>query len=87
MFKIICYLIITILILHFTLYYFNFDFDISTFNYFKSNKDKSNGRNIDIDSITNEIESNTLNTLNESINELKTLNECINNGQINTSFS
>lgn len=86
MFKIIFYLIITIFILHFTLYYFNFDFDITTFNYFEKNKDKSNNiDNINIQAITNTIELNE--SLNESINELKTLNECINNGQINTSFS
>ena len=83
MFKIIFYLIITILLLHFTLYYVNFDFDISTFNYFKI-KDKENNIYVNIETITNTIE---LNKLNDSINELKTLNECINNGQINTSFS
>ena len=84
MFKIIFYLIITILLLHFTLYYFNFDFDISSINYFKSNKEKENKNCTNIEKIINTIE---LNQLNESINELKTLNECINNGQINPSFS
>lgn len=69
----IIYLIITLIIIHFTLYYFNFDFnDLSILNLFKS-KDKG------IDNVIPEI--------NECINELKTLNECINNGQINTSFS
>lgn len=69
----IIYLIITLIIIHFTLYYFNFDFnDLSILNPFKS-KDKG-------------IE-NVIPQINECINELKTLNECINNGQINTSFS
>jgi hypothetical protein len=82
MFKIIFYLIITICLLHFTLYYFNFDFDMSTFNYFKIKE--NNDKHIE----KNAIELNRLNeSINESINELKTLNECINNGQINTSFS
>ena len=68
----IIYLIITLIIIHFTLYYFNFDFnDLSILNPFKS-KDKG------IENVIPEI--------NECINELKTLNECINNGQINTSF-
>ena len=75
MFKII-YLIITLIIIHFTLYYFNFDLNdlnpSNLLNLFKS-KDKS-------------IE-NMIPEINECINELKTLNECINNGQINTSFS
>jgi hypothetical protein len=83
MFKIIFYLIITIFILHFTLYYLNFDFDMTSFNYFKSN-DKNNNTL----PILNMNELNKLNeSINESINELKTLNECINNGQVNTSFS
>jgi len=79
MLKIIVYLIITILIIHFVLYYFNFDFDMTTFNYFVS-KNKNNDHTIETITID-------LNKLNESINELKTLNECINNGQVNTSFS
>ena len=84
MFKIIFYLIITIVVLHFTLYYFNFDFDMSTFNYFKSNVKYDTN----IEAIANINELNISKELiNESINELKTLNECINNGQINTSFS
>jgi len=71
MFKII-YLIITLIIIHFTLYYFNFDFnDLSILNPFKS-------KNKGIENVIPEI--------NKCINELKTLNECINNGQINTSF-
>jgi len=70
----VIYLIITLIIIHFTLYYFNFDFnDLGILNPFKS-KDK-----ICIENVIPEI--------NECINELKTLNECINNGQINTSFS
>jgi len=68
----IIYLIITLIIIHFALYYFNFDFnELSLLNPFKS-KDKT------IENVIPEI--------NECINELKTLNECINNGQINTSF-
>ena len=70
MYKII-YLVITIAIIHFTLYYFNFDFD-QFIGYFYKEK-------IDLTQINASI--------NESINELKTLNECINNGEINTSFS
>ena len=73
MYKII-YLIITIAIIHFVLYYFNvdfnFDFILNLFN-----------KKIEFDSETH------ITKLNESINELKTLNECINNGQVNTSFS
>jgi hypothetical protein len=70
----IIYLIITLIIIHFTLYYFNFDFnDLSILNPFKSKKVY--------------ISDNEISELNECINELKTLNECINNGQINTSFS
>ena len=72
MYKII-YLVITIAIIHFTLYYFNFDFDFQSITgYFYKEK-------IDLTQINASI--------NESINELKTLNECINNGEINTSFS
>ena len=74
MFKTIIYVIITIIIIHFTLYYFNFDFnDLSILNLFKS-KDK-----MCIEYVIPEI--------NECINELKTLNECIKNGQINASNS
>jgi len=73
MYKII-YLMITIGIIHFVLYYFNFDlnfdFVLDLFN-----------KKIEFDRETHILK------LNESINELKTLNECINNGQINTSFS
>ena len=69
----IIYLIITIGIIHFILYYFNvdftFDFILNLFN-----------KKIEFDAETH------ITKLNESINELKTLNECINNGQINTSF-
>ena len=89
MLKIIFYLIITILIIHFTLYYFNFDFDFKNLNYFKMEKenenklDKENGTNMKDNTI--DVEVNL--SLNECINELKTLNECINNGEINTSFS
>ena len=71
MFKII-YLIITLMIIHFTLYYFNFDFN--EINIFKSKPIQINIPEINA-------------YINESINELKTLNECINNGQINTSLS
>ena len=73
MYKMI-YLIITIAIIHFVLYYFNidfnFDFILNLFN-----------KKMDFDSKSH------ITKLNESINELKTLNECINNGEINTSFS
>ena len=73
MFKIIIYLIITLTILHFILYYFNFDiFDYNIFG----NQTK---QTLVLDHIIPEI--------NASINELKTLNEYINNGKINTSFS
>ncbi len=72
MFKTIIYLIITLIIIHFTLYYFNFDF--SVMNIFKKNVEMK-----DIETVIPEI--------NASINELKTLNECINNGQINTTIS
>lgn len=75
MFKII-YLIITLAIIHFTLYYFNFDF---TFDYFNMFNKPLHNDTLHIDNIIPEI--------NASINELKTLNECINNGQINTSLS
>lgn len=71
MFKTIIYLIITLTIIHFTLYYFNFDF--SLINIFKKDELK------DTENIIPEIIA--------SINELKTLNECINNGQINTTVS
>lgn len=68
------YLIITIAIIHFALYYFNFDFDVQTYiNIFYKNN--SNGL------------SQMNKSINDSINELKTLNECINNGEINASFS
>jgi hypothetical protein len=86
MFKIIIYLIITIGILHFTLYYFNFDFNFENFNYFKTKPnceieiEPITKKNIDFDFISNQ-------SLIDSINELKTLNECINNGEINTFFS
>ena len=74
MYKII-YLIITLIIIHFTLYYFNFDLnDINLSNLLNLFKSKDNIENI-------------IPEINECINELKTLNECINNGQINTSFS
>jgi hypothetical protein len=73
MYKII-YLIITIAIIHFVLYYFNvdfnFDFILNLFN-----------KKMIFDTEKHIIK------LNDSINELKILNECINNGQINTSFS
>lgn len=71
MFNIIIYLIIVIGIIHFTLYYFNIDFDVY-YNFFNKNKPIDNSISISI---------------NECINELKTLNECINNGEINPSFS
>jgi hypothetical protein len=74
MFKIIIYSIITILIIHFVLYYFNIDYS-NLLNIFKSKINESKLINVDFDSV------------NDSINELKTLNECINNGQIDTSFS
>jgi uncharacterized protein YxeA len=84
MFKIIMYIIITIGILHFTLYYFNFDFNFENFNYFKTsthNNSKSN-------ELSNELSKQLSNeSLIDSINELKTLNECINNGEINPFFS
>lgn len=74
MFKII-YLIITLIIIHFTLYYFNFDLnDLNLSNLLNLFKSKDNIENI-------------IPEINKCINELKTLNECINNGQINTSFS
>lgn len=94
MFQFIFYLIITIGILHFTLYYFNFDFDFNYLNYFKNNysisevesKTSEKSKNFEKIKIFSE-NTNIESTLNESINELKTLNECINNGEINTSFS
>jgi hypothetical protein len=83
MFKIIMYLIITIGILHFTLYYFNFDFNFENFNYFKTSKNEINKETIKhytaVD-LSNK-------SLIDSVNELKILNECINNGEINTFFS
>ena len=82
----------TIGILHFILYYFNFDFNFENFNYFKpdyeSKKQKSIHTEASLKSETNVINSQIVNQiLIDSINELKTLNECINNGEINTSFS
>ena len=61
MFKTIIYLIITLTIIHFTLYYFNFDF---SFNIFKNDEMK------DIEYIIPEINAsiNELKTLNECIN-------------------
>lgn len=87
MFNIIIYSIITIGILHFILYYFNFDFNFESFNYFKKpeiemdtklNATMNENKNIEL--ISNQ-------SLIDSINELKTLNECITNGEINTIFS
>ncbi len=89
MFKMGIYLIITIGILHFILYYFNFDFNFEKFNYFKtpineidteSKRERKRETAISISEISDQ-------TLIDSINELKTLNECINNGEINTFFS
>ncbi len=61
MFKTIIYIIITIIIIHFTLYYFNFDFSI--FNIFK-NETK------DIENVIPNLNEciNELKTLNECIN-------------------
>ena len=89
MFKIIIYLIITIGIIHFTLYYFNFDFNFENFNYFKTSTGEIKiERKLRIDSDKKvEIENISNQSLIDSINELKTLNECINNGEINTFFS
>jgi len=91
MFQFIFYLIITIGIIHFTLYYFNFDFDFNDLNYFKtrptSQLDESNSNKSENLTIFSKNATNIELTLNDSINELKTLNECINNGEINTSFS
>lgn len=81
MFKIIIYIIIAIGILHFTLYYFNFDFNFENFNYFKTPIENNISKpTIEFKQLTNE-------SLIDSINELKTLNECINNGEINPFFS
>ena len=83
MFKIIMYSIISIIIIHFILYYSNFDFDFILFKPKKEqvmNKIKSKIDNINI------IDESCI-ELNQSINELKTLNECINNGKIDRSFS
>ena len=89
MFKIIIYLIITIGIIHFTLYYFNFDFNFENFNYFKTSTGEIKiERKLRIDSDKKvEIENISNQSLIDSINELKTLNECINNGEINPFFS
>jgi len=61
MFKIIIYLIITLVIIHFTLYYFNFD-DLSILNLFKS---KNIPENVipELNKCINELK-----TLNECIN-------------------
>ena len=89
MFKIIMYVIITIGILHLTLYYFNFDFNFENFNYFKTVE--NNEPKISITKqLSNEMSdqlSMSNGSLIDSINELKTLNECINNGEINPFFS
>ena len=69
--KIIIYILITISIIHFVLYYVNIDYEDIYNKIF--NKDKTININF--------------NEINDSINELKTLNECINNGQIDTTFS
>ena len=75
MFKTIIYLIITLIIIHFILYYFNFDLnDLNPSNLLNRFNSK------------NKIE-DLIPEINKCINELKTLNECINNGQINTFFS
>ena len=91
MFQIIIYLIITIGIIHFTLYYFNFDFNFENFNYFQNGKNKisktNSNRSIEINADEIIKITSHANILNDSINELKTLNECINNGEINTFFS
>jgi hypothetical protein len=95
MFQFIFYLTITIGILHFTLYYFNFDFDFNDLNYFKNTHTtlKLDDSNCNSDNksenlkIFTQTASNIQLTLNDSVNELKTLNECINNGEINTTFS
>jgi hypothetical protein len=76
MFKIILYSIIIITIIHFVLYYFNFDItQMNIFNLFNILNSKNSSNKL--------IESD----IYDSINELKTLNECINNGQIDTSIS
>ena len=91
MFKMGMYLIITIGILHFILYYFNFDFNFENFNYFKP-VNETNARS-DSGSELESTKGKFINfeisdqTLIDSINELKTLNECINNGEINAFFS
>jgi hypothetical protein len=82
MIKIIIYSIITIAIIHFILYYFNFDFNLDTIKMFYSNHS-----NIRTNENSNYNFETTNGTLYDSINELKTLNECINNGEIDTSFS
>lgn len=89
MFKNIIYLMITIGILHFTLYYFNFDFNFENFNYFKSDTSiKIKNENKETNAITKMVDFKIENeSLIDSINELKTLNECINNGEITALFS
>lgn len=85
MFKIIMYIIIAIGILHFTLYYFNFDFNFENFNYFKSPIENNISKpTIEFNQLSKQL---TNESLIDSINELKTLNECINNGEINPFFS
>ena len=69
----IFYLLITIAIIHFTLYYFNFDIESLSL--------------IDVFYKKNSNDLTQINSINDSINELKTLNECINNGKFNPSFS
>jgi hypothetical protein len=75
MFKLIIYLIITIAIIHFILYYFNFDFKFNS-NYFKNFKNSKIG-----------LDQLNITSLNDYINELKILNECINNGKIDNFIS
>jgi hypothetical protein len=87
MLKIIIYIFIILLTIHFIMYYFNCDF-----NYLKSQfqiqnkeiKSNINSNQTQNDSINSNSGIEIKSEINESINKLKTLNECINNGKIDT---
>jgi hypothetical protein len=87
MLKIIIYIIIAIMIIHFILYYFNTDYNYK--NLIKDNfKFILNTSTLHLDSsLKKQDVINITESINESINELKTLNECIYNGKINSVFS
>uniref|UniRef100_A0A6C0EUR1 Uncharacterized protein n=1 Tax=viral metagenome TaxID=1070528 RepID=A0A6C0EUR1_9ZZZZ len=82
MFKVILYVVVSLIIIHAIIYYFNIDIFMNPINKKTQNElTKLTGETSESD-LTNDTKQ-----INESINELKTLNECINNGKINTPIS